>query len=398
MTEVYTKKELCCGCSACKEICPKGAITMKPDEDGFLYPEIDAAECTDCGRCRKICPLRNDDSSDYTHEQLVFAARNNEHAELMSSQSGGAFPVFANHILSGGGTVYGAGYGEHFKVVHKRAAEKSEYAQMKGSKYVQSDINGTFAQAENDLKSGKPVLFTDTPCQIKGLKSYLGADYEKLITVDLVCRGVPSPLVWEKYLAYCEKKFGGKITSVNFRDKSIYGWRGANEKIVVNGKDRARNKPYYMTLFSSELATRPCCFSCRFSGMERVSEITIGDCWGIENIDKNFDASGGVSVIAVNNAKGKAFFDSVSADFTFSQITKEQAAAKNPPLNSPAAKPTRYDEFRRDFHNSDMKFILKKYASDTFYWNSYRAVSRLTKKLGIQKGLKKLRGKILKKH
>lgn len=231
--------ENCCGCTACASICPHDAISMKPDVLGFLYPEVDKSKCTDCGLCEKVCAFNeNYDQSMNLPSPDAYAARHKNMDEVESSRSGAAFIALSDWILKQGGVVYGAGYAEHFRVVHKRATMKGERDEFKGSKYVQSDLNGVFRQVRKDLKNGLMVMFSGTPCQTAGLNSFIGKKLrENLYLVDIVCHGVPGPFIWRDYLAYLEKKQGSEISWVNFRDKQMFGWAAHKEtfKFVNRG-------------------------------------------------------------------------------------------------------------------------------------------------------------------
>lgn len=228
----------CCGCTACASICAHDAITMKPDKLGFLYPVVDTAKCTGCGLCEKVCAFHeNYDKSLNLPLPDAYAARHKDMAEVETSRSGAAFIAISDYILENGGVVYGAGYTDHFRVVHKRATTKEQRNEFKGSKYVQSDLSGVFRQVKQDLRAGLTVLFSGTPCQTAGLHSYVGKKLrENLFLVDIVCHGVPSPFIWRDYISYLEKKHGSEICYVNFRDKDMFGWHAHKEtfKFVKN--------------------------------------------------------------------------------------------------------------------------------------------------------------------
>ncbi len=229
----------CCGCTACASICTHDAITMQPDALGFLYPVVDKGKCTDCGLCEKVCAFNDHyDTSLNLAQPLAYAARHKEIQEVESSRSGAAFIAISDYILAQGGVVYGVGYTDHFRVVHKRATTKMERDEFRGSKYVQSDMGDCFRQVKEDLKKGMTVLFSGTPCQTSGLHSYVGKKLRgNLYLVDIVCHGVPGPYIWRDYIAYLEKKQGSEICWVNFRDKQQFGWRAHKEtfKFVKNG-------------------------------------------------------------------------------------------------------------------------------------------------------------------
>lgn len=221
----------CCGCTACASVCAFGAIAMKPDALGFLYPEIDETKCRECGACERVCAFNpNYDKSLNLPRPDVYGARHKSISEVMRSRSGAAFVAISDYILENGGVVYGAGYTDHFRVVHKRAGTKEARDEFRGSKYVQSDLTGVFKQVKIDLQDGRTVLFSGTPCQTSGLNSFVGKRLrEKLILVDIVCHGVPAPYIWRDFLSYIEKKQGDRVDVVNFRDKEQFGWAAHHE-------------------------------------------------------------------------------------------------------------------------------------------------------------------------
>ena len=233
MIQIIDKSQ-CCGCTACASICTQNAITMQPDVMGFLYPVVDKGKCIDCSLCEKVCAF-NDlyDISLNLKEPIVYAARHKNIHEIETSRSGAAFIALSDWILDSGGVVYGAGYADHFRVIHKKATTKEERDEFKGSKYVQSDMNTVFRQVKDDLKKGLLVLFTGTPCQTAGLNSYLGKKLRKnLFLVDIICHGVPSPYIWNDYLTYVENKYQSRIVKVDFRNK-INGWSSAHIETFV---------------------------------------------------------------------------------------------------------------------------------------------------------------------
>ncbi len=216
----------CCGCTACASICNHNAIKMEPDSLGFLYPNVDPHLCVDCGLCERVCSFNdNYDTSLNLHVPEVYAARHKDVKEVETSRSGAAFIAISDYVLNNNGVVYGAGFKDHFRVVHKRATTSLERDEFKGSKYVQSDLTGVFCRVEQDLRNGRLVLFSGTPCQTSGLNSFIGSKLrENLVLVDIVCHGVPSPYIWRDYIKYLEEKHGSEVCFVNFRDKQKFGW------------------------------------------------------------------------------------------------------------------------------------------------------------------------------
>lgn len=275
MIQIKDKAD-CCGCTACVSICPKDAITMEPDTLGFKYPKVDLDKCIDCGLCEKVCAFNdNYDKSLNLKEPEIYAARHKDIHEIETSRSGAAFIAISDYILENGGIVYGVGYKDHFRVAHKRATTKEERNEFKGSKYVQSDLDGIFRQVKEDLKQGNTVLFSGTPCQTAGLNSYIGNKLrENLVLVDIVCHGVPGPYMWRDYLDYLEKKQGSKICWVNFRDKQEYGWAAHKETFkFVKGE----GKMSFTYLFYQNIMFRHSCGKCHFANTQRPSDITIAD-------------------------------------------------------------------------------------------------------------------------
>lgn len=227
---IHLSKDDCCGCGACFQICPKHCITMEEDYEGFLYPKINTSICIKCDRCDDVCPYQHHKKRSDGLQPLAYGVVCKDEKRMKYSSSGGAFPVLAEYIVKNGGIVYGAAFSEDFfSVCHIRITDKNDLHLIYGSKYVQSDTGNTYDQAKNDLEQGKMVLFSGTPCQIAGLKSFLKRDYEKLICVEIICHGVPSPLIWRRYLSYISNKISATVRKVIFREKSMRG--GGTENV-----------------------------------------------------------------------------------------------------------------------------------------------------------------------
>lgn len=309
------KPEECCGCTACASVCAHDAITMKPDALGLLYPVVDMSKCVECSLCDRVCQFHDSyDKSQNLPEPLAFAARHKDENEVMKSRSGATFLALSDYILEQGGVVYGAGYKDHFRVVHKRALTKEERDEFRGSKYVQSDMSGVFRQVRADLKRGSSVLFSGTPCQTAGLKSFLGnRGEEKLYLVDIVCCGVPGPYVWRDYIAWIEKKNRKKISAVNFRDKELYGWSDQKETYIFEGEKTKRTLTVF-TDFYHHFFYRQSCGVCHFTNLQRPSDLTLADYWGWKRVSKDFNADNkGCSLVLCNTAKGCELFDKIKS-------------------------------------------------------------------------------------
>ena len=323
----------CTGCTACAAGCTKGCITMTADANGFRYPVVDASACVDCGLCERICPALN--PAVPTHIPGAFAAWSGDDGSRMASTSGGVFPELARSVLAQGGVVYGAAYDKNYRVVHICAENDVDLDHLRGAKYAQSDLTGVFPDVKRRLEAGQQVLFSGTPCQVLGLKAYLRKDYINLLLVDLVCHSVPSPLAWEKYLHYIS---GGKpLAHVNLRCKDT-GWsryRYSNRFDFSDGTsslDRS-GESLYMKLFGSGLVTRPACANCPAKGYARVSDLTLGDFWGIWNSHPELDDDRGVSLVLAQTEKGLAAL----ARLQKQAVTLEEAGRENPAIFRAAA-------------------------------------------------------------
>lgn len=354
-----TDKSQCCGCTACASVCPHDAIAMQPDVMGFLYPVVDEHKCIDCGLCEKVCSFHeNYDTSLNIPVPETYAARHKDMREVETSRSGAAFIAISDWVLEHGGVVYGAGYAEHFRVVHKRAITKEERNEFKGSKYVQSDLGNTFRQVRQDLKDGKLVLFSGTPCQTSGLDSYIGKKLrENLYLVDIVCHGVPGPNLWRDYLVYLEKKQGDKICGVNFRDKQEFGWAAHHEtfNFIDSGKVVFKYLFYQYTTF------RKSCEICPFANIHRPSDITLADFWGWERIypELNKDDKG-LSLVLVNTKRGKLLFNAVGQDMNVYRVDNLNDCLQ-PNLQCPSTPYPNREEFERDYAKYGFVYVAKKY-------------------------------------
>lgn len=352
----------CCGCTACASICAHDAITMKPDALGFLYPEVDKDKCVDCGLCEKVCAFNDHyDTSLNLEKPLAYGARHKDMNEVETSRSGAAFIAISDYILEQGGVVYGAGYTDHFRVVHKRATTKEERDEFKGSKYVQSDMTGVFRQVKKDLRDGLTVLFSGTPCQTSGLNSYVGKRLrENLFLVDIVCHGVPSPYMWRDYIAYLEKKQGSPIVWVNFRDKQKYGWAAHHETFKFKN---GGGKMSFTYLFYKHIMFRKSCGNCHFTNIKRPSDITIADFWGWENTDSAFNADNkGVSLVLLNTEKGRKLFDAVQD--RMNTIPAELDKCLQPNMQHPSEMHPQSEKFFSDYTRKGFKYVMWKYGEN----------------------------------
>ena len=358
-------KTNCSGCHACAQICPKQCITMRPDEEGFLYPVVDADLCIECGLCEKSCPIYHPLTNEKTEKDITaYAAINRDDEIRAESSSGGVFSLIAFHVIERGGVVFGAAFDEHFQVEHQYTETKEGIAAFRGSKYVQSRIGDSYRKAEVFLKAGRLVLFTGTPCQIGGLLAYLKKDYPNLITQDIICHGVVSPKIWDQYVRYREAKSGEKTRSVVFRHKQS-GWKTYSVFFEFSNHTEYRKmhlEDPYMKAFLRNLSLRPSCYSCSFKSKIRKSDITLADFWGIQNVVSKMDDDKGCSLLFINSPKGQRVLDDVEKEIRDSlQVNIEQAMSYNTAMTESVSKPPNRDAFFKAADFSDWDALEKEF-------------------------------------
>ena len=354
-------KSNCCGCTACAAICVHNAITMQPDALGFLYPVVDTSKCVECGLCEKVCAFNeNYDKSLNLNQPSVYGVRHKDSNEVETSQSGAAFIAISDYILENGGIVYGVGYAEHFRVIHKRATNKEERNEFKGSKYVQSDLTGIFSQVKQDLRNGYTVLFTGTPCQTANLQSFIGKKLRvNLVLVDIICHGVPSPNIWRDYLFFLEEKYNSKIKDVCFRDKKMFGWKSHRESIQFQNKLERYSATTYTYVFYKHIMLRHSCGECKFTNLQRPSDITIADFWGYENIIPEIADNKGLSVMLLNTSKGNELFNAIKHNMIVFPAKIEHC--KQPNLSKPTQIHPQRMEFELYYKNNGFESAMKRY-------------------------------------
>ena len=348
----------CSGCAACANICPLNAIEMTRDAEGFSYPKINPDRCVKCRRCDMTCPALNFKKNELKAFPATFAATYPDDKILRHSSSGGVFTALSEIVLRGGGVVFGAAFDKNWHVFHTAARTLDELENLRGSKYVQSQIGEVYRQVRDALKSTS-VLFSGTPCQCAGLKNFLGSDPENLLTVDIICHGTPSPAVWESYIDEIGNR--NEIAHVNFRSKRG-GW---GSRIEINFFNRSfytqsTGKNLHGKLFLKSVTERPSCQSCKSKFPNGKSDLTIGDAWGIKKFAPEMFDERGVSVVFVHTAKGKNFFE--QTPLKKQPVKFANAARNNPTFIIPVAADRRRKKFFAEFAESDDKFgILEKY-------------------------------------
>lgn len=396
MIEIKEKSQ-CCGCTACSSICPKKAIVMKQDEEGFMYPIIDKRKCVNCGLCDKVCPVKNVKEEEF--EQKAYIVNNKDDEIRKDSTSGGAFTPIAEYVLNRGGVVFGAAFDKNYNVVHTYVDNKENLTILRGSKYVQSFLGDTFKQVKDFLNDNRMVCFSGTPCQIEGLKKFLQKDYKNLITVDVMCHAVPSPLVWKKYLNYEVSKLKGKkIEKVLFRDKNKYGYKYSTMTIKTDKDEYSRGveSDPYLRAFFGDLSDRPSCYDCKFKKQCHASDFTIWDCFVVDNFDRNLDDDNGTSRMLINTKNGRKIFEKIKNNFDYTDVKVQFIVSDVKEMLHSVQK----NEKRRDFF-----YDLNKMKDEEFFnkWFPINIKVRLERMLrvfmartGIYNMVKRILNKIVK--
>lgn len=358
--EVKNKSQ-CCGCRACANSCPKQCITMQSDLEGFDYPEVSTGHCISCGKCIKVCPVKNRDESNTV--QKVYAVKNKNERIRNTSSSGGTFFEIAKSVIEKGGTVFGCAMSKELVAQHIPVKTLLGLEALKSSKYVQSDVGNTYSHTKELLESGQTVLYSGTPCQIAGLKNYLGKNYENLILIDLLCHGTPSPGMFKDYVVLLEKRFGSKPVSINFRSKEK-SWKRLY--IDVRFEDGQRYFTFcgydqYLSMFLNNISLRPSCHDCKFTTKHRQGDITLGDFWGIGKKYPDRDDDKGISLVLINTDKGADLFKGVCSKLDIFESDFETAAAGQRTLSAPTIKNPNRDNFYKEYSERGIESALNKF-------------------------------------
>lgn len=333
------EKNKCCGCGACLASCTHNALSMILDDEGFEYPKVNQKVCVDCGLCQKVCPVlqyekRSDIRDSNCNAQVGYAAKNRNYGQRLNSSSGGIFPLIAEWIIDHSGIVVGAAYDKEYNVVHKIVETKEELPSLQGSKYLQCKVDtDTFKLIRENLKQGRKVLYAAMACQVEGLKTFLRKDYNNLYTIDLICMGIPSYVVWQKYLnTYFSDE---QIKSINFKEKSI-GWDTFSFRVDTNKrifKERGMQNLYLRSMFLS-WNMRPSCFQCPFKKARRISDFTLADAWGVSRITPEIDDNKGLSSVIVHSRKGLELWHQIEGNLESMEVDISAIANGNSNLIS----------------------------------------------------------------
>ena len=392
MERVLEDSTGCTACSACLNICKKGAISLLADEEGFLYPVINKDVCVDCGLCKRVCPSLNvardkDEkgaSRDDAFPQEYYAAISNDEPTRLRSSSGGVFGLIADAFISKGAIVVGAYMDQSFVVRHGTSLD-TDYKAFAGSKYVQSDMGDIFSKIGLYLTKGQTVLFSATPCQVAGLKSYLkhqSVDMDRLYTADFICHGVSSPKLWQDYCNYLASKHG-PLEEYVFRGKAR-GWHGWYPRIICGGKDVSlehKSKDSYILLYQSLNITRPSCFNCPYTSYDRVSDLTMADFWNIKNLSKDMDDDNGTSELLINSPKGKELFSLVKIHARVLECTKKDVW--QPHLEYPNNYPRNRQAFWDYYKRVDMDKIMSRYGKGDAMTRLKNTITPILKVTGL---------------
>ena len=342
--KINNKKD-CMGCHACASICPKSCISMESDKEGFLYPNVDYNLCIRCKQCINVCPIIN--KEEVMNDPVAYSCINNDETIRLDSSSGGIFTLVAERVIARDGAVFGATFNDQFEVEHVFVETKEDLGQLRGSKYVQSKIGNSYKKAKEFLDSGRELLFTGTPCQIAGLKSYLDKLYTNLSTMDIVCHGVPSPDVWHKYVEFRETEAGSLAQRIAFRRKDE-GWKRYSVSFLFKNNTEYRQNlrnDLFMSAFLKDVCLRPACYDCKYKGLNRQSDLTLADFWGVQNILPEMDDDKGTSLIFVNSEMGQRLFNEVKDKMLYQEVDINEAVK----YNSAAIKSVKYNPKRDGF-------------------------------------------------
>lgn len=366
----------CCGCGACANACPKNCISLTTDGEGFVYPTVDVSVCINCNRCATVCPFENREIVRTEAYPKAYGAHTKNKEYIMNSSSGGLFSEIANLFISQGGVVCGVTIDANHKVFHTVIDSVDDIPLLQGSKYVQSDLARCYPQIEHTLSSGKKLLFTGTPCQVSAVKRLYKSP--NLYTLDVLCHGVPSQKLFDEYIKYLEKKHGGRLTEIAFRDKERNGWSITQRyKIEKKGKENTyyldRHLSEYFSGFLRNMTQRESCYACPYTTIEREGDITLADFWGVDKVRPELFFADGTSLLFANSERGDDLIQGVVDNIEIAEVDIKDATYQNVNFISPPERhrhrSTVYAEvFSKGFKTVGRKIILPKNAYKYRLW------------------------------
>ncbi len=386
------RKENCVGCGACIDSCSHKAISWEKDIEGFWYPVVNHMLCVNCGLCEKVCPELNSNKLNKTNDGFVpevYAAYNTDSDVRLKSTTGGLYSALAEKMLKDGGYIGGAVWTDNFQAEHIVSNKPEDLQRLRGSKYFQSDTTGIYSKIKALLNADKRVLVCGCPCQMAALRSFLHfKEYCNLIIIDFICCSINSPKLFRKYIDSLENEYGGKCTSYHPKNKEYGGWhKFAFKATFDNGSVYVKNgieDDFTNCFIGTHIAARPCCFECKFKSIPRVSDITIADFWGIENVDPEMDSPNGTSLVIINNSKGKSYFDSLGESIFSKRESLDEAAKENGHLYRSLTKsPINRDKFYKLLDKEGFDAAMNTYGrlKETLCRKIIRKVARLAAKL-----------------
>lgn len=398
-----TEKKNCCGCSACAQKCPASAITMQADNEGFLYPLVDKTKCIDCGICEKTCPLLSK-TQEGLFEQQAYICQLKDRALLAQSTSGGVFSTVAFYVLKQNGVVFGATLTDNFAVEHCMINRVEDLYKLRGSKYVQSRIGETYKTAKEELRSGKIVLFSGTPCQIEGLLNYLGGRRENLITLDIVCHAVPSPKIWNLYVKKQQKHNNNCISNFRFRDKTPYGYQMSVMSAYADNK-----QVYYgdisidpfLRAFFSNICDRPSCYDCSFKKRFRSSDITLWDCLNISEFcapPAGMEPTLGLNNVLLHSEKGRAVWGAIKDSLIYKAVNPEALTSSAKEMTQSVTMNEKRGEFFKDAETMQPEELFQKYFSIRPKNQAEHVLRAMLAHLGITSKVRMLAKKFIKNY
>ncbi len=418
MIEIEEKKK-CCGCTACVSVCPSKCIVMEKDDEGFDYPHVNVEKCTICNLCESVCPVLDrskalpfvDINKFSSKEDFTKAVIDQTHVlpdayvvflkdEMLrnDSTSGGYFTAIAKNIIAKNGLVYGVEVDYHKNIIHSSASTCEEFGRFRGSKYVQSEQSGIYSDIRENLNSDKWVLYTGTPCQVEGLKCYLGKEYEKLVTVDIICHGVGSPKYWKKYVDFMEQKYGSEISKVKFREKT-YGYNSPCMAVYFkNGKSshKGHDDDLYWTAFSKFYIFRPSCYDCVFKTINHSADFSVGDFWNTSDLDEKYRNANGCSLILVHSTKAQKLLVEISNTIEMVSIDLNKALIINGgPMpsklitSSPVVE--KRQQFMKDMNVLPLDLLTQKYMPLSWKQHLKCMIKPLLYKIGLLNIAKQLK-------